>query len=624
MQEPNHFIPLFILIFLALVAPLLLSRLKRIRVPIVVGEILAGILVGKSGLNLVPSNEPVLIFLSEFGLVFLMFLAGMEIDFSSLGLVRTRGNAHRQMWNPLTLGGLIFALTLVLSTASGFALEHFSLVRNPWMMALILSTTSLGVVVPVLKETRLIGSRYGQTLLVAALIADFATMLLITILVTAISHGLSVELLLIGVLFVAFFLAYRFGLLINRIPGVRQTIEELSHATAQIKVRFAFAIMLIFVVLSQVVGTEIILGSFLAGTIVALMSTPADKDIGHQLETIGFGFLIPIFFIKVGVDFDLSVLFASPKALALVPLLLVIAAVVKLLPALLLRLNFSTREALAGGALLSSRLSLIIAASAIGARLNVISQEVNAAIILVAVLTVTFAPLVFTRLAPKEAESETQHPILVVGAGELGIETAEQLCGHQERVIVLDTDPELVERARKRGFQAVLANVAFNDAATRAYLEQARTLVCTHIDTDLSLAVCSVARLNYGIPHVVALVTSLSDLAKFEQLGVTTMNPALDQAALLVMLARNPATYSLLTRTDDNKEVTEMRVENPTIVGRALRQLELPGDVLVLALRRNGELLVPHGNTRLEQGDYLTLVGTLEWVAQAEVMMGSR
>ena len=95
------------------------------------------------------------------------------------------------------------------------------------------------------------------------------------------------------------------------------------------------------------------------------------------------------------------------------------------------------------------------------------------------------------------------------------------------------------------------------------------------------------------------------------------INAALDQAALLTMVARNPGTYALLTRADDNKEVYEVQVENLSCANRTLRQLHLPGDILVLAVRRNGDLLVPHGNTQIEMGDYLTLVSSLEWVAEA-------
>lgn len=624
MEDQRSFTSLLIVVLLAFAVPLVLSRFKRLRLPIVVGEILAGILIGRSGLGIVSVHDVSLDFLAEFGFVFLMFLSGMEIDFSSLGLVRAENaSRRRRLTGPVPTGLVSFALTLLLSIAIGLALTQLDLVSNPWMMALILSTTSLGVVVPVLKETGLSSGRFGQTLLVAALIADFATMLLITIVVAALSHGLTLDILLIGFLFLAFFLMVRFGMFFNRIGAVRRTIEELSHATAQIKVRAALALMLVFVVLSQALGTEVILGAFLAGAIVSLLRTPDDAEVVHQLDAIGFGFLIPIFFIMVGVDFDLATLLASPQAMLLVPLLLVAAIAVKLVAATVLRLSFTWRETLAAGALLSARLSLIIAASAIGLRLGVISDQVNTAIILVAIITVTFAPLGFVRLMPGPDNGKPRY-IVVVGIGELGLQVAEQLRVHHEPVVLIDSEATRVARAAQRGFQAVAAVIDRPDAAAVPYLESARAVVCTYTDKDLNYRVCKMARTTFGVDHVVAQVSEPSDLIRFEQLGVKTMNAALDRASLLVMLARNPAAYDLLTRTDDNKEVSEVVVNGGPCTGRTLRHVTLPGDVLVLAVRRNGELLVPHGNTRLELGDHVTLVGSLEHVETARGLFGGQ
>jgi Kef-type K+ transport system membrane component KefB/Trk K+ transport system NAD-binding subunit len=622
MSEPRSFMPLLLVILLAFVVPLALSRVKRLRLPIVVGEILAGIVVGRSGLNWVQSYDAILDLLAEFGFVFLMFLAGMEIDFSSLGALGSTGaSPKKRSWRPVTLGGLTFVLTLAFSTAVGFGLTSLGLVRNPWMTALILSTTSLGVVMPVLKEQNLSTGQFGQSLLIAALIADFATMLLITVVVAALSRGITPDILLIGVLFVAFFLVYHFGMLFfNRIKAVRLAIEELSHTTARIKVRAAFTMMLIFVALSQVLGTEVILGAFLAGVIVSLLRTPDDTELTHQLDAIGFGFFIPIFFITVGVRFNLGALFASSEALLLVPVLLVAAIGVKLIPALVFRLSFSWRESLAAGALLSARLSLIIAASAIGLRLGVISESVNTSIILIAILTVTAAPMVFVRLAPRP-EAGVARPMIVVGAGELGLQVAEQLLAHHEAVVVIDPDESRVARARKHGLEAVTAQVERNDPAAAPYLEKAQAVICTLTETGLSYRICEVARRTYGIDHVVAQVNEPNELLRFEQLGVRPMHVGMDRAALFVLLARNPAAYGLLTRTDDDKEVTEVVVSNEDYASKTLRQLTLPGDVLVLAVRRNGELLVPHGNTQLSWGDHVTLAGSLEHIETARQML---
>jgi len=454
--------------------------------------------------------------------------------------------------------------------------------------------------VPVLKEQGLSSGRFGQSLLVAALIADFVTMLLITVVVAALSYGLTLDILLIGILFVSFFFMVRFGnVFFNKIPGVRRVMDELSGATSQIKVRAAFTMMLIFVTLSEFLGTEIILGAFLAGAIVSLLKSPEDEDLVHQLDAIGFGFFIPIFFIMVGVDFNIGALME-----------------------LVFRLNFSWRETLGAGTLLSARLSLIIAASAIGLRLGVISESVNSAIILVAIITVASAPLFFNRIVPK-AEKSKRRPIIVVGAGSLGLHVAGQIADHQEWVFVLDTKEERIERARQMGFEAFVACLDCQDDDVVTYMDNAKSLVCVYSDVEKNYEVCYHARTTYGIEHVVTRIDAPGEIPRFEKLGVTTMNAAVDQATLLSILVRNPNAFELLTRTSDDKEVREIVVRNPAYFDRSLMDLSLPGDLLIIAIRRGGQLMVPQGNTVINQGDHLTIVGSLECVEKSRLLLSS-
>lgn len=611
MNAAHSFLPLLIVLLIAVAVPILLSRVKRVAIPIVVGEILAGMVVGRSGLAWVAAGDPLISILAEFGIVFLMFLSGMEIDFNSLRFNPSsaqRSDGGRVGVLPLAL--LHFALTVVLAGAAAYALFQFELANNIWFGALILSTTSLGVVVPVLKESDLITQRLGQCILVTAVIADFVTMLLITISVAIVSQGVTAEILLIGLLFVVFFLFYRFGTILNRVLTLRRTIEELSHATAQIKVRAAFAVMIAFVGLSETVGSEIILGAFLAGAIIGLLRTADDAELSRQLEAIGFGFFIPIFFIKVGVDFNLPVLLASSRALFLVPFLLVAAIMVKVIPALSFAAIFPLRQSLAAGVLLSARLSLIIAAAAIGKRLGVIGDAVNGAIILVAVVTVTAAPIVFARMVPGRRSGKLKR-IVVVGAEDLGVQVAKRLKAHLEPLTIVDSDPELIARAAHNGFDTVCCDLDRDEGKFKEVCDTARALVCTYDDAELAYRICSLAKGDYKVPHVVAQVADPSARARFDALGVTSMNAALDRPALLALLTRTPALYALLSRTDDDKEVFEVVVANPRDLDRPLRELDLPGGLLALAVRRDGELLLPNGNTRLCRNDRLTIAGSI-------------
>jgi Kef-type K+ transport system membrane component KefB/Trk K+ transport system NAD-binding subunit len=620
MEETLSFTPLLIVIFLAFLVPILLSRFRRLRLPIVVGEILAGVLIGRSGLNLVAQHDPLLDLLAEFGFVFLMFLAGMEIDFTNLRLMTAAGSEPaNERWGPIQLGGLNFGITLILSLALGYGLLALDLARDPILIALVLSTTSLGVVVPVLKERGLNTSRLGQSILISALIADFATMLLITVDVAILSSGVTLEILLVGLLFVTFFLMYRFGdFFFNRLPAVRRVLEDLSHATAQIKVRAAFTMMLVFVVLSEVLGTEVILGAFLAGAIVSLLRAPEDAGLMHQLESIGFGFVIPIFFIMVGVDFNLAALLGSAQALLLVPLLLLLAVVVKLVPALVYRLGFNWRETLASGVLLSARLSLIIAASAIGLRLEVISEATNAAIILVAGLTSTLAPLIFNQLLPA-AGDRGERRVMIFGAANIGVQVAKELLAHGEQIFFLEPDPKLVKLVRKEGFHVIQGDA---DARTlgEAQLGDYDTLLALSGDDERNYWIASQA-VSRGLEHVVAIVNDPSQAGRLRELGVRPFVPAMYRATLLALMARNPDILRLLTSTADDRDIREIHMLNPNLEGKVLSNVVLPGDSLILAVSRNGVVLIPHGNTRLERGDRLSILGELEALQDVQFLL---
>ena len=194
MSDASPFLSLLLITALAAFVPLLSTRLRRLQMPIVVGEILAGMIVGRSGLDLVQFS-PTLDFLALFGFTYLMFISGLEVDFAALSGAPEQGGPRSPLIRTLSLGSGIFSLTLGVSLFFAGALYDLGLIRDPYMMALILSTTSLGIVVPVLKERALIASRYGQALLFSALIADFGTLLLITVKVAMESHGVGPQLL---------------------------------------------------------------------------------------------------------------------------------------------------------------------------------------------------------------------------------------------------------------------------------------------------------------------------------------------------------------------------------------------------------------------------------------------
>ena len=257
------FYPLLVVLTLACVVPLLLSRRRTFSVPAVVGEIVAGMLVGKSGLNII-GEDPLIEMLSALGFVFLMFLAGLELDFRILfEREPSPDGKQKHLATPLELGLTSFALTLVFSLGVSLAMVSWGMAKSPWLMTLILGTTSLGIVLPVLREKGISGRPYGQTLLVAALVADFATILFVSIYAMVLSSGLIVGILSIFVLAGIFFLLYAF--LARSRASSRGVFASLTTAAGHLGVRGAFALALFFVAASEHLGVEAILGACCVG-----------------------------------------------------------------------------------------------------------------------------------------------------------------------------------------------------------------------------------------------------------------------------------------------------------------------------------------------------------------------
>ncbi|NPA06407.1 MAG: hypothetical protein GXO54_03285 [Chloroflexi bacterium] len=614
---------LAIVLFLAVTVPLVLRSFKRVRIPVVVGEILAGIVVGQSGLGWVPAHDFLLDLLAEIGFVMLMFLAGMEIDFQAAGirLGRQRGsNEERSRASgptPLRLALEHFGLTVLLALGAGYLLWRWGLTKDIYMMAFILSTTSLGVVMPILKENNLLGTRYGQTLLVTALIADFAAMFLITIRVAVLSHGITLDILLIGLLFVALFVLYRIG--VSVLPGLRPLLDELSQATTPLKLRLAFLILTAFVALSELLGVEVILGAFLAGLLISLLREPEDHAIQHQIESLGYGFFIPIFFVMVGVRFDLSVL-AQARNLWVVPTLIGLALAVKVIPSVVFRQLFSWRESLAAGLFLAAHLSLVIAAGEVAYSLGVFDKAMVNAIVLLAIFTAIFTPWAFLTLIGPRLAAQPSRTVVVVGLGPVGIQVLEQLHGHRDPVIGLDEDEQRVRRAQQRHLPAQLAQPTPEAASA---LERAATVVITLTDPERTLKWAQLARHIFGVERVFALNANAQTIPTLQSLGVHPITPLEAQATFIALMVRNPDLVYLMTATRDQRDVREVVVRNPALEGVRLRDVGLPPEVLVLAIHREDEHIIPRGDTRLRLGDVLTLLGTHESLAQAAQRLGA-
>ena len=370
---------LLVIVGAALALPLLATR---IRVPAIVLEIVFGIVIGPVAQVVDPAHY--LDVLADLGFLLLMFLSGFELDLRAIG---------RRLTAPLLWSGMIFALTVIGALASARLLGHGV------FLAFVLATTSVGLVVPSLRATRRASTSLGQVILMSALLADLLTLLGVSGYALVTEHGLARALAAIP----AFFIVMGGSLLaLRRLvwwrPEWFERLFQPGHSE-EIGMRATLALMLVFVGIAVGFGIEGILGAFLAGTGFAVVFRNRGV-LQEQLSGFAYGFLVPVFFINVGIGFDIDALREPGAAIGMLSLL-GLAVAVKAVPALMLVFRrYSLREALAAGALLSARLSLIIAVAEVGARLGFIDELVKASIITLAVVTATLAPIAFRWLAP--------------------------------------------------------------------------------------------------------------------------------------------------------------------------------------------------------------------------------
>jgi Kef-type K+ transport system membrane component KefB len=379
---------LLIVMAAATVSPLVLDVLPLPTIPPIVIDILAGILIGPQVLNLVRVDAPLEVF-SQVGLVFLFFLAGLEIAFDS------RGERH------LRTVAVAFAASLVLALLVALGFDAAGLGDTPLLVAIILAATSFGIVVAVLKDAGRTATPFGQLVIAGASIADFATVILLSLFFS--SSGASFENTL--VLLVLFFgLVVVLGLVLAgaRASGaLRGAIARMHRTSAQISVRIAFVLLAVLVFFAGRFGLEVVLGAFMAGAMVSLLDRDkavAKTGLQDKLEGIGFGIFIPTFFVVSGVTLDLDALVASFETIVLVPLTVIALLLIRGAPVALYRRFLSRREMVAAGLLQATSLSFIVPATQIGVELDKITTATAAGLVAGGVVTVLAFPVLALRL----------------------------------------------------------------------------------------------------------------------------------------------------------------------------------------------------------------------------------
>ena len=386
------FTSLLIVGAVAVAVPLFLGLVPAVKVPAVVLEILGGILVGPTVLGWVHLDVAVRV-IADLGLGFLLFMAGFEIDLRRF---------DRRI---LILVSRAFLLSVMLALLVAYGLQLGGQVKDGLLVGIILVATSLGVLVPILHDAGQTETIFGRMIMAAGSLAELAPLVLLSVFFSASSKNPGAELgLLAG--FVGLTAAIVVVTQRVRVWGpLREVVHRLENTSSQLRVRLAITFALAFSAVAEHFGLATILGAFLAGVIVRRTDeTPASQEeFQGKLEAIGFGFLIPVFFVSTGVGLDITALFHSTRAIILVPVFLVALLVVRGLPALLYVRVVGRTRAIAAGFMQATSLTFIVVATVIGVQTGHQRTSTAAALVVAGLLSVVIYPPVALRMLKSPA-----------------------------------------------------------------------------------------------------------------------------------------------------------------------------------------------------------------------------
>ena len=602
-----EFFSLVIVVVAAFLTPIIVNRLNVTFVPVVVAEILMGIIIGNSFLGLVHKDE-MLNILSTLGFIFLMFLSGLEIDFSAFKKdTRKRQGINKDEKNlpsHLQLALTVFSLIMVLSIILAFAFKWLGFVDDVLLMVIIISTISLGVVVPTLKEMNIMRTTIGQFILLVAVLADLFTMVLLTIYGGINGEGGgSIWLSAILIVFTAIF--YLLGSVFKRL----NFMERLMGGTTQIGIRAIFALIILLVALAEGVGAEYILGAFLAGVVVSLLKP--NEEIIHTLDSFGYGFFIPIFFIMVGVDLDIPSLIKEPSLLIIIPILILSFIVSKLIPVLFIRRWFDTKTTIASAFLLTSTLSLVIAAAKIAEELKAITSEMSGILILSAIITCVFVPVVFKKLFPIPDEVNRKIDIALIGKNQLTIPIVQNLTS-QLYNITLFYRKDLSDKRNLPDNVTVIEISEYEESLLeRLGLFNQDIVVCSANDDGLNKMIAKLAK-SHGVNRVICRLENSGDDEELKTDGIEVFSNFISNKIFLKGLIETPNMLNILSNVETS--LYEIEMLNYKYENILLRHFPFGGDIIFVRIVRNNESIVPHGDTQLRYKDRLIVTGSKEYV----------
>ncbi|VXD15943.1 cation:proton antiporter [Marinoscillum sp. 108] len=605
-MEFFNYWPLFVIFIIAWIVPLILSWLEVSKVPSVIVEIVMGVIVGPYVLDLIEPT-PLMDFLAGTGFLFLIFLSGLEIDVPKMisSLPKGRIRIIDILSNSLLVALFIYFGSLFLSIPMAWLISQFIEIDLIFYI-LLFPTVALSITVPILKSEGELTRKFGQIMLMEGAIATIMSIILISVYSGVLKNGFQVELLLFTVIFIVFILTYVIGRRLIKVRTFQKVLYTLEHAASQIRVRGTVALLLFFVLIAYLIDTELAMGAFFAGVLLSLFINKERSALVFKLDGMSYGFFIPIFFIMVGVQLDVSALSQFGESIPFVLTLVLGFFATQVLPALILIKVFGLKKALAGGVLLTARMGLTIAAAQIGLSLQVITAADNAAIVAAAIFTSLLSPLAYKFFSQEE---DLYYSIYIFGGSKASLLLAERMKMHDIPCLTIIQNQAIIP-----DFEQKNLNIwAVDELDTSVFGElDIRT-------PDLVIMLTESKKLNQQLALYVKNKLNHSKIilrkqsASHELVDTESDLKLIDIDELLAgyvedMIVR-PETLTSLSESFGMYRIEEILLTRKELHRKQVMEVAFPPSGSLVVLRRDDEVFIPHGDTHLLLGDTLTVIG---------------
>ena len=586
---------------------------RILKIPSIFFLLIAGILLGPEVTGLIEPSRlgSGIELLLGFAVAIIVFDGGLDIDIRQLRKIQ-----H----NILSLVTIGVIMTAILAAGAAYLLLNVPL-DIALLFGAFISATGPAVITPIIRQIR-VNNKVAGVLQAEAVLNDGASVILAALvfewIVTSLTGIKAATFLLIRLLDGVFFGALA-GIILILI------LRKIPLLTEQYARLFTISILLAAFVGAENLGAQSgVLAMALFGIFIGSSDIPHKEAIKHFKEDISI-ILLSVIFILLSAFIE----FAYIRALGLNALLLVALLMLVIRP---LAVFVSTlRSDLKGGE------KLFI--SAIGPRgvvpasmavyfsirlrdLGFVSESASLLGLMFITIIITVLSTGISARFIAQRTGVIPMEILIVGGGGVGRALADRFQKRGENVVILDNQEENCKKALKMGIRAVHGDAEDVAILKKAGIEHAKHLVATTDQDNTNLLVCQVAKTKFGFTgeKLVARVNDPENLKAFMDLGIRSISPVIATALMLDGMVGHPVLFTMCEVTEEG-DILEVEVSNKHLIGRAIKDISLPEESLIVMVRRKGKSIIAHGETKLLDGDYATIIGKLGAVQEAANML---